>query len=147
MDLVEFNKSLKKVKVNQLAFRTLKGMTKFIADLNREQLAKEGVNDDGEKLEPEYSELTNILKTAYGRGTGSITSHVTLFDKGDLHKSIFATVDDEELILGSFDDKVPELTGKYGEFLGLTKESIEKVKVEFNKRFEAALIKKLPFAL
>ncbi|MHA2364719.1 MAG: hypothetical protein ACXAC7_12255 [Candidatus Hodarchaeales archaeon] len=110
-------------------------------------MALRGENDDGEKLEPPYTEVTNMIKTAYGRGTGAITSHVTLFNKGNLHKSIFAKVDNEEVILGSFDDKVSELTQKYGEFLGLTPDSIKKVQAEFNKRYSEILEAKLPFTI
>ena len=121
----------------------LKKLDKFISDLNREQLAERGENDDGQKLEPEYSEVTNMIKTRYGRGTGSITSHVTLFNRGDLHKSIFSIVDKEEIILGSNDSKVGELTQKYGEFLGLTPDSIEKLKAKFLPLFWEAVYAKL----
>lgn len=136
MDLNQLYRNLKKLDVEKLAIKILntKEFRVFMADLNRSQLADKGVNDDGDKLEPEYTEVTNIIKTASGSGTGAITSHVTLFDTGELHKSIFATVD-EEISLSSHDSKVPELSAKYGEFLGLTEESLKKVQEKFNPVF------------
>jgi hypothetical protein len=131
MDLNQLHKNLKRLDLEAIAAKIFKSLDKYISDLNREQLAKYGVNDDGEKLQPEYTEVTNMIKTRYGSGTGGITSHVTLFNKGDLHKSIFSKYDGEELILGSFDEKVGELTQKYGEFLGLTDENILKLKDKF----------------
>ncbi|RLI44873.1 hypothetical protein DRO61_11630 [Candidatus Bathyarchaeota archaeon] len=143
MDLVKLNRNLKRIDVEQIAVQVLKKLNKFISDLNREQLALRGENDDGEKLEPEYTTVTKIIKNESGRGTGSIISHVTLFDKGNLHKSIFSTVDKEEIILGSNDSKVGELTQKYGEFLGLTPDSIEKLKAKFLPLFWESFYAKL----
>jgi len=130
MGLTKLHKNLKKIDIEAIAVTILKKLDKFISDLNREQLAERGENDDGQKLEPEYTDLTRLLKS-YESGTSAITSYVTLFNKGDLHKSIFSTVDKEGIILGSNDSKVGELTQKYGEFLGLTPDSIEKLKAKF----------------
>jgi hypothetical protein len=139
MDLIALDSNLKKLDVVDLTVSIFDDMEEFIADLNREQLAKYGVNDDGDSLEPEYAEDT-IWSKQRKSGTASITGHVTLFNTGDLHESIFSMISGDELILGSHDEKVGQLTTKYGEFLGLTKENQEKVRVEFLKRFEPALI-------
>jgi hypothetical protein len=142
MGLLQLSNKWAKIDFEDLAIKTLRQMDDFIADLNRKQLAEKGVNDDGEKLEPEYSPVTNMIKTRSGVGTGRITSHVTLFNKGNLHKSIFADIDNE-IILGSFDEKVGELSAKYGDFLGLTEESITILQKEFRPRYVANIIKAL----
>ena len=124
-----------------------KRFLKLAADLNREQLAKRGENDEGEPLQPPYTEVTNMIKTMYKQGTASITEYVTLYDTGDLHKSIQAQIVGDELILGSFDEKVGQLTAKYGEFLGLTDDSIKKLqergfdKVTANVSIDIGIIK------
>ena len=87
--------------------------------------------------------MTELLKRPRS-GIAGITSHVTLYDSGNLHKSIFASVISDSLVLDSNDWKVSELTEKYGEFLGLTPESIKLLVEKFNpifiKRIEDAIL-------
>jgi len=135
MDLQRLQSNLSKLDIVDLTVEILDEMEVFIADLNRSQLADEGVNDEGANL-GDYSGVTVWIKEMYGRGTGSITDHVTLYDTGALHKSIFSSTDGKVLTLDSKDSKVDELEIKYGNFLGLTKDSQSKVKEEFLKRFE-----------
>jgi len=138
MDLIRLQSNLSKLDVVDLAYTILDDMSDFIADLNRKRLAEEGKNSDGVDLFP-YADLTIELKQKYGKGIGRITDHTTLFDTGALHKSIFASVISDELIVDATDPKTDELEDKYGEFLGLTAKEIELVHNEFIKRFIPAL--------
>ena len=106
----------------------------FIADLNRAQMADKGQRSDGSLLKPDYTNVTKDIKSDKG-GTSGIIEHVTLYDTGELHKSIFASMPQKSIILDSEDWKVDELTEKYGEFLGLTDESIMKLKEKFEPLF------------
>lgn len=138
MDLIKLQGNLAKLDVIDIAVQIFDDMDSYIADLNRVQLVA-GQNDEGEFLQPEYADITTWLKQMYGKGTGSIIDRVTLYDTGDLHKSIFSSMDGKVLTLDSKDGKVDELEAKYGNFLGLTKQSQELVKDEFLKRFEIKL--------
>jgi len=129
MDLKQLHANVSSLDVIDLAIEIFEELNEFIADLNREQMAAKGQMNDGSQMQPEYSFLTEYLKQGKG-GTSGITTHVTLFDTGELHKSIFANVS-ETIILDSNDSKVSELTDKYGEFLGLTPESIIKLREKF----------------
>ena len=131
MTLAQFKKDIDRIDVDKIAIQVLKKLNKFISDLNREQLVS-GVNDDGEKLEPEYSEVTIFIKQKRS-GTAGITDRVTLFGKGNLHKSIFSIPSIGEVTMGARDERVMELAQKYGDFLGLTQESIDKVTIEADK--------------
>ena len=102
----------------------------FISDLNRNQMADKGQRADGSKLTPDYANVTKDIKSDKS-GLSGVYEHVTLYDTGELHKSIFTSVIGKNIILDSEDWKVVELTQKYGEFLGLTDESIEKLKERF----------------
>lgn len=129
---------LKSLDVEAVAIDILLDMSEFIADLNRAQLSEKGVNDEGVRLSPEYADITKDLKSRK-TGIASIIEHVTLFDKGDLHESITADIYGQDLVLDATDWKLDDLESKYGNFLGLTNESIEKVKEEFQKRFSKEL--------
>ncbi|WBC28468.1 tail protein [Rhodobacteraceae phage LS06-2018-MD05] len=126
MDLIKLNNNLKQVDTVEIMVSVLESLEDFIADLNRSQLVA-GKRDDGSYIEPEYSPVTELLKRPKS-GTAGITSHVTLFDTGKLHNSIFASIFPDEIILDSKDSKVPKLEDKYQNFLGLTKENITKLK-------------------
>jgi hypothetical protein len=106
----------------------------FIADLNRKQMADKGQRSDGSQLSPDYATITKIIKSNKS-GISGIYEYVTLYDTGELHKSIFTSVVGTSIILDSENWKVDELTQKYGEFLGLTDESIDKLKEKFKPLF------------
>jgi len=129
MDLKQLSNNISDLDVMDLAIEVFESLEEFIADLNREQMAVKGQRNDGSEMTPEYSFLTEYLKRGKG-GTSGVTTHVTLYDTGELHKSIFANIS-ETIILDSNDSKVSELTDKYGEFLGLTPESIIKLREKF----------------
>ena len=126
MDLISLRNNLKSYTVVDAMVDTLDELEDFIADLNRNQLA-EGKRDDGSDLSPEYKDITKDIKSRKSGLAGEI-DHVTLFDTGALHKSIFSSVSYPEIILDSKDPKLGELEGKYQNFLGLTKESIKKLR-------------------
>lgn len=142
MGLAEINSNLKKMDTVDIMVDVLDELSEFIADLNRSQLAS-GKREDGSDIEPEYTSLTEILKRPKS-GLAGVTSHVTLFDTGQFHKSIFASVFSDEILLDSKDSKLGKLESKYKNILGLTKESTEKLKQKalplfWNKFYEQLL--------
>lgn len=143
MELEKLYSNLSQLDLVTLALDILENdLGEYIADLNRSQLADKGVGSDGSALTPEYSGLTEIMKQRRS-GTAGIISHVTLFDTGELHNSIFVTAIGDSILLDSKDSKVLELTQKYGEFLGLTPESIEALQVKFMPIFEQKMYGKI----
>lgn len=141
MTIQSYYANLSKIDFIDLASEVLLGMDKFIADLNRKQLA-EGKRSDGSNITPEYKTITKILKSDLS-GLAGVIDHVTLYSKGDLHKSITADIYSEKLVLDATDSKTPELLEKYGEWLGLTEESLVILRKEFLPRYVKALNKRL----
>lgn len=145
MNLAKIYSNLKKLDAYDIAVEVLESLDDYIADLNREQLASKGINSDGSDIMPEYSALTELLKRPKS-GTAGITSHVTLYDSGSFHKSIFASIFPDEVVMDATDSKLSELEEKYGnKILGLTEESIKKLREKFNplfkKRFNEAIFR------
>lgn len=135
MDLDKLYSNLSNLDVIDICVEIIENdLSEFINDLNRKQMADKGKRSDGSQLSPEYTDLTEWFKRQKS-GTAAITGHVTLFDTGDLHKSIFSGIVSDSLVLDSNDWKVSELTQKYGEFLGLTDESIKLFQDKFNPLF------------
>ena len=134
MDLQKLYTNLKRLDVEKLAVEILEELDSFISNLNRKQLSDLGVGEDGSLLSPEYANITKDIKSRKS-GVGGIIEHITLYDTGKLHKSIFSSITIDSIILDSKDSKVDELTDKYGEFLGLTDDSIKLLQKEFNKLF------------
>ena len=142
MGLLELSEKWLKLDFLDIAEQTLSGMEKFIADLNRTQLA-EGKRSDGSNIEPEYTPFTTFMKKNYGVGLGKETGHVTLFQTGDIHKSIFADIGSGKVTLDATDPKTNELLSKYGERRGLTDESIVLLRIEFWPKYIANIEKAL----
>jgi hypothetical protein len=145
MSLLSIHNNLKKLDAFDIAVEVLEELEDYIADLNRSQLATKGINSDGSDIAPEYSPVTEILKRSKS-GTAGITGHVTLFDSGNLHKSIFAEIFPDEVVMDATDEKLSDLEDKYGDkFLGLTDDSIKKLRGKFNplfiKKFNDAIYK------
>ena len=131
MNLNQLYSNLKGLDIWQIVTDIMENdLDDFIADLNRKQMAEKGQRADGSKLTPDYANVTKSIKSDKS-GIGGIYEHVTLFDTGELHKSIFTSVIGKSIIMDSEDWKVSDLTDKYGEFLGLTPESIDKLKEKF----------------
>lgn len=90
-----------------------------VADFNREQLY-DGIRADDTTIEPEYAEITKIIKAAKGQPT----DRVTLKDTGDFYAGINVDVSTDSYNLTSSDDKVVKLVTKYGpKIFGLTDKS------------------------
>lgn len=81
-----------------------------IVDFNREQLY-EGVRSDSSKIEPEYAEITKIIKAAKGQPY----DRVTLKDTGDFYAGMNVDVNTNSYDVSSTDDKTVKLVTKYGE--------------------------------
>lgn len=135
MNLVQLYSNIKGLDIWQIVTDIMeKDLGVFISDLNRKQMADKGQRADGSKLTPDYANVTKEIKSDKS-GLSGVYEHVTLYDTGELHKSIFTSVIGTNIILDSEDWKVDELTQKYGEFLGLTDESIMKLKEKFEPLF------------
>ena len=117
----------------QIFQETILEMKEQIIDLNTEgQLFEKGIDPDGEKLPLPYAPLTIILKKSKGQPTDRITLH----DSGDLYRGWFIKfVSKSSFTMSSTDSKVPKLLDEWGNFFGLTKESIEFLQPEFKERF------------
>lgn len=144
MSIENIYNNLKRLDVVALAIDILENdMAEFIANLNRKQMAEKGQRSDGSQLSPDYENITKDIKSRKS-GTAGIYEHVTLFDTGDLHRSIFTSIIGDSLVMDSNDWKVSDLTDKYGEFLGLTDESQNELRAMFMpifiKRLEDAIL-------
>lgn len=124
-----------------IAADTLLSMDDYTSGLNRIQLSK-GLRDDGSALDPEYADSTKHIKSNKS-GLAGVIEHVTLYDEGDFHKSIFSSIISNSLVMDSEDDKLGILIGKYGDMLGLTKDSISKLRAKFMPIYISNIIKKL----
>lgn len=100
-----------------------------IVDFNREQLY-EGIRADDTKIEPEYAELTKVIKAAKGQPY----DRVTLKDTGDFYAGINVDVNSNSYDLSSTDEKTVKLVTKYGDkIFGLTSKSKETYITQFLK--------------
>lgn len=94
---------------------------KEYTDRQREQLFS-GVNEDSEKILPEYTVRTVAIK----KKKGQPTDRVTLKDTGSFYREIFIDPRKDEFIVDSADEKSAALQEKYGEeIFGLTEQNQE----------------------
>lgn len=115
-------KKLKSFDVEKGLLIILKKESNFITDLNTDQLGQDGIDSLGKSL-GEYRPFT-IDKKRNKSGLSGITSHVTLFDEGDFHRSFFVDASSFPVEIDARDPKRDELGDKYGEdIIGLTDES------------------------
>jgi len=142
MGLLSFSEKWLKLDFMEIAEQTLLEMDEFIEDLNRKQLSEKGVRADGTKITPEYTFNTKDNKSDKS-GIAGIIDHVTIYNKGDVHASIIADIYQGSLIMDATDPKVPDLLDKYGEWLGLTKESIILLRNEFWPKYITKINKAL----
>lgn len=111
LDLLE---TLQALDINDQAVSSLVIHEEDIANQIAGQLSA-GVNGDGSEIGPEYAFLTVQLKKGKP-GLSGVTDRVTLFDKGDHYKELFAEVEKSGVIeTGSHDEKSLELQAKYGD--------------------------------
>lgn len=94
-----------------------------IIDLNvEEQLYQKGIDREGQAIEPAYTPFTVSIK----QHKGQITSHVTLRDTGDFHRSFQISYGNDAFAFYATDPKAQKLQKKYGkEIFGLTDQSLQ----------------------
>jgi len=106
-----------------------------------DQMFREGVDGEGNKIRPAYTASTVRIK----RGKGQPTNRVTLRDEGDFHRSVFLYFEDDRFFVFSDDPKAKYLFSKYGDdVLGLSDESIERIinwiRIEVEREFKRYVI-------
>ena len=88
-----------------------------------EQLFR-GLDQEGNPIDPKYSELTKIIK----RSKGQPSDRVTLKDTGDFYASIYLVRQSNGILVKARDRKTKKLLDKYGfDILGLHKKGIEDI--------------------
>lgn len=93
-----------------------------ILDMNRSQMYDEGIDRNGNAIQPPYAPAT----IQYKRRKGQPTNRVTLRDKGDFHLSLYIEYDTDGFEIKDDDFKTPFLTRKYGvAVLGLTDSNVK----------------------
>lgn len=113
-DPLSLIESLDEFDVKDAAVLSLQAHEEDIADQIAGQLSA-GVNGDGSSIEPEYAYLTVQLKKQKS-GLAGVYDRVTLYDKGDHYRELYADVKGSgDIETGSHDSKSLELQAKYGE--------------------------------
>mgnify|MGYP001168947865 FL=1 len=94
-----------------------------IIDLNtKDQLFRDGVNNNDQKLKPSYSNPYKKIKKALNQPTDRVTLRLT----GDFHKSFFVNIGNESFRIDAKDKKTKHLVKRYGErVFGLTDDNVE----------------------
>lgn len=88
----------------------------FVKTQNK-KLVERGEDSEGDKLGggDKYSPVTVQLKRKYGQGYGRITSHITLYDKGDFQKGVYMKWEgNTDFGFDSTDDKRNKLVKDWG---------------------------------
>lgn len=139
-------KSINSLKEDLIFTELVNENTTFILALQtNEQLYDQGVRSDGSELTPKYTDLTVYLKlfVAPSEGRDSRVDHVTLKDTGDLYSNFFLRTGTGYFEIDNDDSKKAELIDKYGDFIGLTDESIQKIIEEFKNVLPNKIRKRL----
>ena len=88
-----------------------------------DQLFKEGIDGDGNKLPLPYAPFTIDVKKA----TGLPTNRITLFQEGNFHDGFFGNIIGDDIITGSSDSKSSDLHKDWGKSISsMTKENAAK---------------------
>ena len=114
-----FSKALKNIPIESFFLKIAEQNKAIIEDKNSEQL-DQGVDGEGSKIEPPYTDFTVSIKKALGRPF----DRVTLEDTGAFRKGIKSQASLSGLELSGTEKKTGLLTEKYGEVIGLNKKSI-----------------------
>lgn len=143
MRILEMRERFVKLDTDKLCIDAVDHTKDTIADLNAEQMFK-GLRSDGSEITPDYTDVTIAIKEEKGQ----ITDHVTLRDKGDFQKELYAAIEGDKLVINSRDPKAAALDKKYskanGSIYGLSgpfrREYLnEKLRPEFKKLTQNAL--------
>ncbi len=112
-------RKIKSVPVEEFIKEVAEDKEAELADLNIFQL-KEGKDNEGETIEPEYTPFTKQIKAFKGQPT----DRVTLEDTGAFHRSLKADVRGKKIHFDATDPKTTKLVKKYGgQIFGLDDES------------------------
>lgn len=128
MRLKNVIQSLRKVDLERVALTAFKENEHFALDLNTEsQLFERGEDAEGNKIIPEYTPFTKMIK----RHKGQPTDRVTLKDEGNFYRGFYVKSQKFPVIFDSRDSKTGELVFKYGkEIFGLSERSKEEFRQE-----------------
>ncbi len=125
MDALELEMVLESVDIPRAASATIERNEEVIADLNATQMSQ-GKRSDGSEILPSYRPMTVDLKMKKS-GLAGVTDRVTLFDKGDHYRGLYAKVKGLDIEYGSADQKSEKLQDKYdtarGSIYGLNLDS------------------------
>lgn len=118
--LNEWINKLKSLDVNEIYLETVKSLEKEIIRLNQEQMYT-GKYEDGNRIQPDYKEMTKVIK----EGKSQPTDRVTLKDTGDFYSGMAVEYANEYFIIYSKDKKMAKLVNKYSwSIFGLTDENL-----------------------
>ncbi len=88
-----------------------------------DQLFKQGIDGDGNKLPLPYAPFTISVK----RATGLPVDRITLFQEGDFHDGFFGNVSGDDIETGSSDSKSSDLHKEWGKSISsMTKANTER---------------------
>lgn len=134
--LVQRISSLDEGVIFEIVFNDKRIQDEIIRLNTQEQLFKRGIDSEGKRITPEYTNRTKVIKL----GKGQRTDHVTLKDTGDFYNSFRVSANKVSITIDADTLKdTNDLTDKYGdEIIGLTDESREILK-------EMAVIKYLEY--
>ena len=129
MDALEVLENIQKLNVTEAASQTVADSVELIADLNATQLSQ-GRRSDGSETKPDYTDFT-IEQKSQKSGLSGVFDRVTLYDTGAFYRGLYATVQGEDVTIGSTDPKEPSLEKKYstqkGSIFGLNEDSKEEL--------------------
>lgn len=132
----------KGLNVNEAVREALNQHPDQIESLLKDQL-QEGISSTGKKIAPKYTEFTQQKKAEKGQPY----DRVTLYDEGDLYRSIFLATMPQAFDLDVFDWKAQKLKDKYeprsGKLFALTKAHIAEVAQIIKPTLEKLLIQQI----
>lgn len=126
MDLIGFHKKLSRLDLGELMNGAVLATKEDILDANTAQLSQ-GKNALGDFLQEyaldAYAEFKIALGSKAPKGTPD------LFLEGDFYEGFILTVEGEDYLITSTDEKTTELTNKYGiDIFGLSEEGLQQVR-------------------
>ena len=148
-DLRKYIKKIQGLNLNNIIAEVLRDVKiqDYIIDLNQEeQLFKKGVGVDGQKLTPPYVETYKKKKASLGLPT----SHISLYLYGGYYDgwTIFIGKDYFQIMAPLAElqrgfSLTDFLTGKYGDYQGLTTDSLDKLRQKITPAIMRIFEKKL----
>ena len=148
-DLRKFINKLEALNLNEIIAEVLRQqpVQDYIIDLNTNvQLFEQGVGADGDKLTPPYAESYKKKKARLGLPT----SHISLYLSGGYYDgwTVFIGKDYFQImapiaVLARGFSLTDFLTGKYGDYQGLTDKSLDKLREKITPQIIRIFEKKL----